>query len=69
MLKIILVMKVIIRQIVNEFRLSGKVTAIVHDNASNIKEVATSVLAEDVACGVHTFQLGVKMLDHELMRQ
>jgi hypothetical protein len=48
-----------LQNVVREFGLTDKVSAVVHDNASNVTHIGASVGAEDVACGDHTLQLAV----------
>ncbi|XP_038044394.1 zinc finger BED domain-containing protein 4-like [Patiria miniata] len=50
-----------LEEVVNQWGLSGKVSAVVHDNASNTKDIGTlsNMEVSDVGCAAHTLQLSV----------
>ena len=45
--------------VIDQWHLEGIVSAVVHDNASNVRNMGQSVGLEDVPCAAHTLQLSV----------
>ena len=44
----------------NNWNLSGKVVAVIHENASNVVDVRESENSTDIGCAVHTLQLAIQ---------